>query len=295
MKIWANAQAIAETGGLDAHMARLLSRLAGSEDPLLALATRLVCRATSQGHICVSLADAAGQPLAALGEVEPGLAPPLPVWCEALRRHQVVGRPGDYAPLILDEAGRLYLYRYWAYQHELASGTLRPASPTIRRMWARGDCGTALDRLFPPAADGVDRQRLAAAVAALKRFSVISGGPGTGKTTTVVRILALLLEQARGPLRIALAAPTGQGGGEDAGGHPQPAGRRCRWMPAFAMPSPSRRRRFTGCWGFGRGRSPFGTIETIPCPWTSWSWTRPRWWTWRSWRSWSGPCRERRG
>jgi exodeoxyribonuclease V alpha subunit len=56
----------------------------------------------------------------------------------------------------------------------------------------------------------VDWQRLAAAVAALKRFAVISGGPGTGKTTTVVRILALLLEQAPAPLRIALAAPTGK-------------------------------------------------------------------------------------
>ena len=157
----------------------------------------------------MSLADAAGEPLAALGEVEPGLAPPLPVWCEALRRHQVVGRPGDYAPLILDEAGRLYLYRYWAYQHELALELQTrvaddPADVGPRRL------RDGLDRLFPPAADGVDRQRLAAAVAALKRFSVISGGPGTGKTTTVVRILALLLEQASVPLRIALAAPTGK-------------------------------------------------------------------------------------
>ncbi len=209
MKIWGNAQAIAETGGLDAHMARLLSRLAGQEDPLLALGVRLVCRATSQGHICVSLADAAGEPLAALGEVEPGLAPPLPVWCEALRRHQVVGRPGDYAPLVLDEAGRLYLYRYWAYQHELALDLQtrvadNPVDVGPRRL------RDGLDRLFPPTAEGADRQRLAAAVAALKRFSVISGGPGTGKTTTVVRILALLLEQAPAPLRIALAAPTGK-------------------------------------------------------------------------------------
>jgi exodeoxyribonuclease V alpha subunit len=210
MRILANGQAIAETGGLDAHMARLLARLAGSEDPLLALAARLACRATSQGDICVSLAEAAGQPLAALGESEPGLAPPLPVWCEALRRQTVVGRPGEFAPLILDETGRLYLYRYWAYERDLASDLLArtaddPTDVDSRRL------RDGLDRLFPPAAEGeVDRQRLAAAVAALKRCCVISGGPGTGKTTTVVRILALLLEHAASPLRIALAAPTGK-------------------------------------------------------------------------------------
>jgi len=190
----------AETGGLDAHLARLLTRLNGDADPLLGLAARLVCSATSQGHICVSLADAAGGPES---------APPLSVWCEALRRHPVVGRPGDYAPLILDEADRLYLYRYWAYEHDLALDLQArvaddPADVDLRRLRA------GLDRLFPAAADAADRQRVAAAVAALKRFTVISGGPGTGKTTTVVRILALLLEQAASPLRIALAAPTGK-------------------------------------------------------------------------------------
>jgi len=200
---------LAETGGLGVHLARLLTRLAGHEDTLLALAARLVCGATSQGHICVSLSDVAEKPLATLGEAEPGLAPSLSVWYEALQRQKVVGRPGDQAPLILDEAGRLYLYRYWAYEHELALDLQTriaddPTDVDPRRL------RDSLDRLFPPAADEVDRQRLAAAVAALKLFSVISGGPGTGKTTTVVRILALLLEHAATPLRIALAAPTGK-------------------------------------------------------------------------------------
>jgi exodeoxyribonuclease V alpha subunit len=199
-----------ETGGLEAHVTRLLTRLIGREEPLLALAARLVCRATGEGNICASLADAAGQPLATLGEDGAGLAPPFPLWCEILRREEVVGRPGEVAPLILDDAGRLYLYRYWAYERGLAEDLAArladdPAGIEPRRL------RDGLDRLFPRAAEGgPDRQRLAAAVAVLKRLCVISGGPGTGKTTTVVRILALLLEQAEGPLRIALAAPTGK-------------------------------------------------------------------------------------
>jgi len=82
----------------------------------------------------------------------------------------------------------------------------------------RGDYDTellaeGLDRMFGASHNGEpDLQRLAAAVAVMKSFTVISGGPGTGKTSTVVRILALLAEQALAGgrrLRAALAAPTG--------------------------------------------------------------------------------------
>jgi exodeoxyribonuclease V alpha subunit len=148
--------------------------------------------------------------LGEVGENGPMIAPPLADWRTALRQSPVVGRPGDYAPLILDDAGRLYLYRYWAYERQLAEDVLRrladePSGVDIPRLRA------GLDRLFPPAGDAeVDWQRIAAAVAVLKQFCVISGGPGTGKTTTVIRILALLAEQAARPLHIALTAPTGK-------------------------------------------------------------------------------------
>src|SRR5699024_8918847 len=65
-----------------------------------------------------------------------------------------------------------------------------------------------LARLFPRAAD--DRQRLATACAVLSRLTVLTGGPGTGKTTTVARMLAGLQDAAGPGLRIALAAPTGK-------------------------------------------------------------------------------------
>ncbi len=200
-----------DAAGLDIHLARLLGRLDGRENPLHALSVRLVCRLTSQGHICANLAELAEKPLGEVAEHGWPIAPAFADWCEVLRRSPVVGRPGDYAPLILDEAGRLYLYRYWGYERQLEEDLRRRAAdepseldlPRLRQ---------GLDRLFPPMEDArTDWQRIAAATALLKRFCVISGGPGTGKTTTVIRILALLLEQAAGRrLHVALTAPTGK-------------------------------------------------------------------------------------
>jgi exodeoxyribonuclease V alpha subunit len=122
---------------------------------------------------------------------------------------------------VLDEAGRLYLYRYWAYQEALARGLLGRASWTDTARQLDGTSAAArglrerLDALFPRstalAPGEIDGQRVAASVALLRRLCVVSGGPGTGKTTTVTKILALLVESAaeRTP-RIELAAPTGK-------------------------------------------------------------------------------------
>jgi len=129
----------------------------------------------------------------------------------ALRSLPTLGRPGEHRPLILDDAGRLYLYRYFRYEALLADAIrARAASQT------EGPDDAAiieqLDRYFAPSENsGEDGQRQTALTALRRRFSVISGGPGTGKTTTVVRILGLLLESPGGErMRIAMAAPTGK-------------------------------------------------------------------------------------
>ena len=120
------------------------------------------------------------------------------------------------APLVL-AAGRLYLRRYWQYTQQVASAIDRRIHETID---VPDDLACRLDRLFASLKSPEERdktqvhwQSVAAAVAAASPFTVISGGPGTGKTTTVVRLLALLqglaLDQGR-PLRIHLAAPTGK-------------------------------------------------------------------------------------
>lgn len=193
---------------IDLHFARLIARIGGGEGPV-ALAAALASQWTGRGHICLSLAQVAGTRLGEDGPEAGFEAPPVDAWVEALRGSPAVGRPGDFAPLVLDDAGRLYLHRYWTYEREVAddlAARLRDDPTDV----ALGRLRAGLDRLFPPQGS-LDWQRIAAATAVLRRFAVISGGPGTGKTTTVIRLLALLLEQAAGrPFRIGLAAPTGK-------------------------------------------------------------------------------------
>ncbi len=175
------------------------ARQCGADDAAADLAQRAASAAslaTSSGHVCAHLAD--------LGD-EPDLR-------ERLLASGVVGTPAapGALPLILDDDGRLYLHRYFDYERRLA-----------RRLCACGAAPLAdeaalkvrLDALFAAnaarLAGRVDWQKLAAANALLGRLTVVSGGPGTGKTTTVVNLLACLVEQ-QPDCRIALAAPTGK-------------------------------------------------------------------------------------
>jgi exodeoxyribonuclease V alpha subunit len=196
---------------LDIHFARLLIRLNQGDAPALSLAATMVSRYTREGHICLDLREVAGKPLE--NDPEALLCPDLSAWSEKLRASHVVGRPGEFKPLVMDEGFRVYLYRYWQYQQELAEAlkTRIAAPPTIANAKG-GELRNQLERLFPSTGEGeVDWQKVAAFAAASKTFCVISGGPGTGKTTTVAKILALLLEQVpTEKLRIALTAPTGK-------------------------------------------------------------------------------------
>jgi exodeoxyribonuclease V alpha subunit len=196
---------------LDLHFGRFMARLAARETPELVMAACLVSHWTSNGHVCVDLGELAETFLFA--EVEsPWPTPALPAWQDALLASAVVGRPGDFCPLVLDQRGRLYLYRYWHYEQQVAADLRRRATDDPADIDAER-LRDGLARLFPEPqhAAGCNWQKIAAAVAVLKRFCVIAGGPGTGKTSTVARVLALLIEQAAGRRpRIGLAAPTGK-------------------------------------------------------------------------------------
>jgi len=197
---------------LDIHFSSFISRLVGGHVPELSLAAALVSSYTRQGHVCLDLSSVEGKELLK-GEngIDPVVCPELNTWCKQLRKTGVVGNPGEYKPLILDDRSRLYLFRYWDYQERLADLITRRLSDTT----VKSDIGILkeeLTRLFPSEqVKDINWQRVAAFTALIKRFCVISGGPGTGKTSIVTAILGLLLKQAKPErLRIALIAPTGK-------------------------------------------------------------------------------------
>lgn len=199
---------------VDLELARFLERRHAEPSELIFRTVSLLSWSYRQGDVCLELASWAGQPLEPAREEgeEPDVFrfPDLERWKEVLRESSVTGAPGDYRPLVLD-GERLYLQRLHVQEQGLARRLLvrcERAGEADLQLLEEG-----LGRLFPPPAEQPDWQRVGAALGVLNRLTVISGGPGTGKTATVVRLMALLLEQAeaRGEdFRIALAAPTGK-------------------------------------------------------------------------------------
>ncbi|MEI6561693.1 MAG: exodeoxyribonuclease V subunit alpha [Verrucomicrobiota bacterium] len=179
------SQELALFADLDRHFARFIAGFGGGEQ--VARAAAFLSRAVRQGHICLDLAVA---PLSESGEPVPWLT--RAEWREALQPCRAVGTPeaSNITPLVLDAAGRLYLRRYYEYEKALARALRDRTKP----------CGGAIH----------EGQEAAIEAALLNPLTVISGGPGTGKTTTVVAILLRLLAQNAASLRIALAAPTGK-------------------------------------------------------------------------------------
>ncbi|MGE8358387.1 exodeoxyribonuclease V subunit alpha [Pseudomonas sp.] len=192
-------------GQLERALVDSLTRLDPEADSLVLASAALLCASLERGDVCLPLARLAGQ---RPWPEHPFSLPPLAEWQRVLAASPLVGASGEFAPLILD-GGRLYLARYHAYEQQLAERLLSRAAD-----WPAVDevrLGESLTRLFTFNTQQPDWQRLAAAQAVRRKLAVISGGPGTGKTTTVVRLLAALLEQSEGgALAIGLAAPTGK-------------------------------------------------------------------------------------
>lgn len=208
---------------LDYHFARSLAALGGANEETLFCAA-LASRAVQLGHVCLDVTRVEDLRFADRApHAEPGgaraefVCPPAERLLGALRASPLCGDGAQPTPLVLDARGRLYLQRYAQHERELAAALLARARPAPGVDPAR--LGEKLRRRFPrpaeeQAAAGPDPLELAAAVAALQRLAIICGGPGTGKTTTVVKLLALLqeqaLEQTGAPLGITLLAPTGK-------------------------------------------------------------------------------------
>jgi exodeoxyribonuclease V alpha subunit len=196
----------------DAHVAGRVGQLGAETDERVLLAAALAVRGARLGSVCLDLAqvrhtvtvdDTGAADLAELPW------PATAAWLSACEASPLVavGVDGDpWRPLRLVD-GLLYLDRYWRQEEhvrqELDVRAARPA-PVVDAARLQ----SALQRLFP--GDPSDRQRLAAAACALGWVTVVAGGPGTGKTTTVAKVMALLRDQPGEPARMALAAPTGK-------------------------------------------------------------------------------------
>ncbi|NRH27440.1 exodeoxyribonuclease V subunit alpha [Pseudomonas sp. MS19] len=194
-----------DLGPLERALVNSLQRLDPDASPVLLACAALLCSALEKGDVCLPLRRIAGlRPWAD----QPFSLPGLHELLDALNASQLVGPAGSFKPLIM-VGERLYLSRYQAYEQQLAEQLLARCSdiPPVDE----AVLSASLTRLFAFNSQQSDWQRLAAAQAVRRKLAVISGGPGTGKTTTVVRLLAALLEQPdSGHLAIGLAAPTGK-------------------------------------------------------------------------------------
>ncbi|MGS1003304.1 AAA family ATPase [Burkholderia glumae] len=163
-------------------------------------------RATAAGHVCIALGALAARYAVSLDQVRAELA------ASGVTAFGRAPRGAD-CPLVVDAQGRLYLARYFDYETRLADALVahaRAARPEADGALAPARLRESLARYFAPPREGeIDWQRVAAVVALGGRLTIVSGGPGTGKTTTVVGVIACLIE-LQPALRIALAAPTGK-------------------------------------------------------------------------------------
>ena len=197
---------------LDLHFANFIEKLEGQPQRELWLASALVSNFTRQGHICLALDSVAGKNIIHSANPESTITcPGLKTWLAILQNAAVVGKPGEFKPLILDAGARLYLYRYWDYQEKLAQFIQQRVAASQSELNPE-QLQKSLSRFFHPNQySEIDWQMVATGTAVTNNFCVISGGPGTGKTTTVAKILALMIETSvRQMPKIALVAPTGK-------------------------------------------------------------------------------------
>lgn len=195
----------------DCYFAKRLTNLVEDKRPEILLATALASRGIRQGHVCIDLNQLEKNFFAA--EEKELQLPQAELWMELLNNSPLVSDGSITTPLVL-QGSRLYLNRYWRYEQRLAQELLnrtdQQTSDINEQLLQDG-----LNRFFDQNNEyDIADQRMAADIAVRRQLTIISGGPGTGKTTTVTKILALLQEQSfaqtENPLDILLLTPTGK-------------------------------------------------------------------------------------
>lgn len=192
---------------IDIHFGKFMTNLSTNKEGEIFLAASLASSVTSRGDVCADL-NSLRADIHALGG---SWVPEPSQWVKKLRSSGIVGRPGEYCPLILDNRARLYLYRYWEYEDILAKDLKARASRRINGMKIPPAAIRLVNLLGEPKGDEGDWQIVAGFACAFNGVSVISGGPGTGKSSLIIKVLAFLLDRENNlNPRVALAAPTGK-------------------------------------------------------------------------------------
>jgi exodeoxyribonuclease V alpha subunit len=242
------ARSLGVLSPLDHQFASRLSALYGENRASVRWAVAIACRQEAAGHVCADLHRLAGEGLATEGGAETTIFSALVAnasvqdWIEEISQSALVEvvevvesakvagaasskfrERSEPRPLVLDDKGRLYLRRAYESQHDLAVLIqARARQQDLAVDWTLAEAGIA--RLVAPGVgvgdddgdgDGVDDSSQVALRTALARpLAIVTGGPGTGKTTMVARLVALLIEQAleqgKPPPRVRLLAPTGK-------------------------------------------------------------------------------------
>lgn len=212
---------------LDRAFAQFLAKQNPAAEPLVILAAALVSHQVSQGQVYLDLKALAQHPelslslnnqhgqLIQLASDDPLKTHRLADWISNLQNTPaLVDVKAGNSPLVLDlTQHRLYLRRYWQYQQQVNQCLAELIKPI--RTELPNHVTAEIERLFPLSdTTAIDWQKIACVLALRARFSIITGGPGTGKTTTVTKLLASLIKLAKPslthPFKIILAAPTGK-------------------------------------------------------------------------------------
>ena len=181
-------------------------------DELVALTATLLSRAQEENHVCLELAKYAGRTLSLFPGGQVVHWPELSAWQKELLHHPCVGHSEQGGKPLILHGNKLYLARYWLYETKVAEAIAGSLAQPFSMALDTDRVKLQLERLFPEPDEGINWQKVACLLALKQRFLVITGGPGTGKTTTVIRLLALTLmqQQQAETFQVRLVAPTGK-------------------------------------------------------------------------------------
>ena len=207
---------------IDLQFADFIINLAGKDEPLLYLAAAVAAYFLRNSHICIDLNRISGTKFPIYENIRTYYntdlmqitLPQLDEWREKLAEFSEIVSSNAITPLILDSSSRLYLHRYWNYESALAKLIREKCGTKLNRIktFTPGSISSVSNYFMNSPTDTVDWQQVAIFAALVNNFTLITGGPGTGKTTVASAILTMLLDNDP-DLKIKLCAPTGKAAG----------------------------------------------------------------------------------